>query len=387
MVLWRAISQWDSARELCSRRNKILQGESSRDPGVVDEQSGNRGFMKCICTLLTRGKQIPTREKSRKHWCLEHGFFAVMGGFQVNVDEQYEWILCDGSIVTPRAVVLLAELGKIVPVTRDTLTARSKADSLGKTLVCLQAGWIALQTIVRKTSGLPITLLELNTIAHVACTVIMYGLWWHKPQDVKETEKIHIDIDLAILLSSNQFLKDYHFDRRDRTQSEIFLKLSVSKITERRSRLKSFFSFVFGSLPSQTWQDSMPPNVSGIDVLGQPQWGMHSQILKDEDKANLIRQASQATSKRSQKAGNDKDRGVVMLLPGQMLKGIPFRRKEETNPVHLSEHDIKRLRLAAELHGNRNGPLDLLGGYVIRHPDDHGPVHSLMNNGRVLVRI
>ncbi|KAF8538670.1 hypothetical protein BDD12DRAFT_715291, partial [Trichophaea hybrida] len=35
--------------------------------------------------------------------------------------------------------------------------------------------------IARKDSELPVTLLELNVIAHVLMTVVVYSLWWYKP--------------------------------------------------------------------------------------------------------------------------------------------------------------------------------------------------------------
>lgn len=43
-----------------------------------------------------------------------------------------------------------------------------------------------IQTIARKVAGLPVTLLELNTLVHIGCAIILYLLWWCKPQDVSE---------------------------------------------------------------------------------------------------------------------------------------------------------------------------------------------------------
>ena len=58
---------------------------------------------------------------------------------------------------------------------------RSKADSLGKLLVCVQALWMVVNCIARKASGRPTTLIELNVIVHVVVAVVVYGLWWYKP--------------------------------------------------------------------------------------------------------------------------------------------------------------------------------------------------------------
>jgi hypothetical protein len=37
-------------------------------------------------------------------------------------------------------------------------------------------------------SGLSITQLELATMAFVACALIMYIFWWHKPFDVERSQ-------------------------------------------------------------------------------------------------------------------------------------------------------------------------------------------------------
>jgi hypothetical protein len=42
------------------------------------------------------------------------------------------------------------------------------------------------QTIERQIAGYPITLLEVHTLVHVVCAVIMYGLWIQKPLNVKD---------------------------------------------------------------------------------------------------------------------------------------------------------------------------------------------------------
>jgi hypothetical protein len=66
------------------------------------------------------------------------------------------------------------------------ITDKSKADPIDKSLVCVQAGWLIVQRIARLAAGLPIILLELATLAHCLCALVMYALWWHKPLDITE---------------------------------------------------------------------------------------------------------------------------------------------------------------------------------------------------------
>jgi hypothetical protein len=61
----------------------------------------------------------------------------------------------------------------------------SKADAFTKAFACIQSGWLIIQSIVRISVGLPITQLELATMAFVVCALIMYLLWWAKPFGVE----------------------------------------------------------------------------------------------------------------------------------------------------------------------------------------------------------
>ena len=71
-------------------------------------------------------------------------------------------------------------------VTRDQIRDRGKANGLTKFLACWQATWFCVQCIYRLSSGLSISLLELNVFGHAICAVLIYALWWEKPQDVTQ---------------------------------------------------------------------------------------------------------------------------------------------------------------------------------------------------------
>jgi len=47
-------------------------------------------------------------------------------------------------------------------------------------------------TVARKASGLPVTLLEINTVVHVACAIAIFLLMFRKPKDA--TEPIEFDV-------------------------------------------------------------------------------------------------------------------------------------------------------------------------------------------------
>lgn len=92
--------------------------------------------------------------------------------------------------LTPRGVSLLAQCGHLPFVTQAEIRDKNKADTVAKFLVCFQAGWMIVQVVARMAERLPVTLLEVNTIGHVACALAMYLLWWHKPRQINEPTRL-----------------------------------------------------------------------------------------------------------------------------------------------------------------------------------------------------
>lgn len=82
-------------------------------------------------------------------------------------------------------MLFLAKSGYRLPLlSKKSILDRSKADGIAKTLVCLQAGYMIVQYMTRFASKLPISLLEVNTLGHVFCALVMYSFWLNKPQDI-----------------------------------------------------------------------------------------------------------------------------------------------------------------------------------------------------------
>ena len=180
IVVWRAYSQLKTARYLRKQRNALFDKYD-----------------------------LP----KRREWSLPVAFYASMGGLEITIDKNEEIpaeilkINPDFKsdvekycVLTPYGVEILALVG-LLPDFDDTYIAdKTKADSLAKLLVCIQAVWMLVQTIVRKAYGLPVTLLELNTLCHVGCAVLMYAIWWFKPKDVNEPQVITIPAPVAYFL-------------------------------------------------------------------------------------------------------------------------------------------------------------------------------------------
>ena len=119
-----------------------------------------------------------SKPRGPKHkWTLIHSFFASTGGFAIECtpyiakESENDNILPKGTpirlTVTAKGMEFLAKRGVIPNVAREDIEDKSKADALAKMLVLLQAAWMLLQVLGRLLAHLPVTLLEVNTVAHV----------------------------------------------------------------------------------------------------------------------------------------------------------------------------------------------------------------------------
>ena len=125
----------------------------------------------------------------------------MMGGLEIDIEEDKCWIFGGRRTLSALGMILLVKLNKLPIIDAKVVAARSKADELAKTLICIEATWFLIQTVARWAQRLPVTLLELNTLAHVSCAIAMYFIWWEKPQDVNETFKVPVELPLAIFMA------------------------------------------------------------------------------------------------------------------------------------------------------------------------------------------
>jgi hypothetical protein len=147
------------------------------------------------------------------HFDMVYGHFAAMGGFAADVEHIHN--VTKRITITPRGIIFLAQRGRFCQVNRSHIQDKSKADLLAKGLVCVQVLWVAGQAIERKLAGYPMTLLEVHTIVHVVCALVMYGLWLQKPLNVQDQTLVSFADDqttLAYMLQTSQsdFPSRYH---------------------------------------------------------------------------------------------------------------------------------------------------------------------------------
>jgi hypothetical protein len=110
-----------------------------------------------------------------------------MGGFMLYVDGKPR------ATLTPKELERFIHEGSVeMPIIAEAdIEDRSKGDDLSKGIAILQLAWFVVQLVARYVQNLPITLLELDTLALVALTGIAYRSWWKKPKDVRRPHAVY----------------------------------------------------------------------------------------------------------------------------------------------------------------------------------------------------
>jgi len=90
--------------------------------------------------------------------------------------------------ITPQGAEFLLKMKPniILNITKAQIQDKSKNNDLAKLLVCIQALWFIVQTLHRLFGKLTLSLLELNTLGHGICTILIYFVWWDKPLGVTQ---------------------------------------------------------------------------------------------------------------------------------------------------------------------------------------------------------
>ncbi|KAG9504649.1 hypothetical protein J7337_004624 [Fusarium musae] len=136
---------------------------------------------------------------------MSYTFFIIMGGVRVNIDDilsfpelhnkafrLFEWMERPYSVrLSPRTVTWLSERGHWIPISKQKIDDKSKADYFQKILVVIQAIWMVMQCIARKIQNLPLSLLEVHTMVHVVCAIFLYLCWFRKPLNVLDPEIVN----------------------------------------------------------------------------------------------------------------------------------------------------------------------------------------------------
>jgi hypothetical protein len=76
-------------------------------------------------------------------------------------------------------------------ITEGDIKDRGKSDGIAKAIVLLQTLWFVAQCIARRFQHLPLTELEIVTLAYAMMNSFTYFFWWDKPRDVGSPIRVY----------------------------------------------------------------------------------------------------------------------------------------------------------------------------------------------------
>ena len=150
---------------------ECLDGFRAKDNAPIDTNVENSQHRDVHANVVDKPKAFAP-------WTMDQAFFVISGG--VAIDTSLFWHRPYMSL-TPKGIVLLAEIGLLPRFSKQHAQDRSRADAIAKSISCLQASWFFIQGVARVCAGLPLTLLELHTMTHIICALVMYAGWFSKP--------------------------------------------------------------------------------------------------------------------------------------------------------------------------------------------------------------
>ncbi|MCJ1375338.1 hypothetical protein MMC20_006573 [Loxospora ochrophaea] len=285
-------------------------------------------------TEQTRKAEDDLQSFECRSWSLVHGFFAVMGGFVVKTKDRDQGPFVRGSprlSLTGRGIVFLARYTDYVPdIEKDAILDRSKADRLAKGLACLQASWMIVQCTGRLVAQLPVTFLEINTLGHAICALLIYLFWIEKPLDVQDPWPIRDDIPRSViaymLMCSNgewEYLKLYGEETlmRDTTANESTISSSYDSYYD---------SYYLGKSSDDSAHDGIKPSMLSVTqhrIRESTRWPKYQRILahrtaKHDIRLMWIRMQSSDGTKRLSLSRNSHEYGDILenTPRGQVLK-------------------------------------------------------------------
>ena len=111
-----------------------------------------------------------------------------MGGYVIDTTEDIYTEHHGRFVLTPRGVAwVLENYPDLMPdVSEEEIEDRSKADTFAKLLSLSQVLFFCVSCTDRGVKHLPLTLIEVLTLAHALCTVFTYLVWFKKPFSIME---------------------------------------------------------------------------------------------------------------------------------------------------------------------------------------------------------
>ena len=136
------------------------------------------------------------RSLGNSDWTMVHAFYADSGGFLLHSEDTVSFP------VTAKQIYYLVQRRYLPPpdITRKEIWDKSKADRFTKVIASFQAIWLVAQVTARGIQHLPVTLLELSTVALITCAATTAIFWFQKPLGVETPSDLHLETSIRNVL-------------------------------------------------------------------------------------------------------------------------------------------------------------------------------------------
>ena len=89
----------------------------------------------------------------------------------------------------------LHDMYSLTMPTEAEIMDKGKSDWLAKSLVLLQTSWFVTQCLARGMKHLPVTHLEIVTLAYAAMNFVIFIFWWKKPRNVHRPIRVFLRLE------------------------------------------------------------------------------------------------------------------------------------------------------------------------------------------------
>lgn len=141
---------------------------------------------------------------------IKQGFYVAMGGLIIRTYDELPVGAGDKHDLTERGalrdqiiymddlIILVREKILEPPhISLHSLEERSKTDNFARFITIGHVIVFIISTVGRLASGLPISLLEVGTLAFVFCAACINYFWWNKPLDLRTSTVIELSAEKA----------------------------------------------------------------------------------------------------------------------------------------------------------------------------------------------
>ncbi|KAF2669465.1 hypothetical protein BT63DRAFT_261688 [Microthyrium microscopicum] len=330
VVAWIAFEQNQEAKRLRRKVREAL-GQPQARSTVEILRSWTKKVLIFGHTDTCHDQEAKAGDEStstKRHlWSLTHSHFAIMGGFAFDTSRSEANFLPDGRTRLPLTSLGIHQLTEAAPsllpdLSESEIKDKSKANGLGKTIVCSQALWFCLQCISRLAHGSAISLLELNTFAHALCTLLTYILWWNKPFDVEEPIVIR-GLDADILCAGMCMRSSIGTIRKAAGfQPDKYLKGHIW--FERHGEIASIDFGLLEALILHV-QPNPDANARGLPIYADASCHWQGRLLQHDDRNQPELSSVKFNVTPAIKVGHDGGLKLQLYM-GQSLFGFGFRR-------------------------------------------------------------